>query len=183
MKYLTTLLLMTLLLAACSSPEARKPIIRKTGSFMNESIERNKVLNTLENQILMKKMEMDSVHDYYNSSHGFWYYYLKKADQDAYSPKRGDEVFFKHEIRTLNDSVLYQEKDLGTKSYLVDKEELITGLQDGIKLMKEGETVTFLFPSHKAYGYAGNDRVRPNEPLIYKVQILKINKLSENENN
>lgn len=183
MKYLTTLLLMTLLLAACSSPEARKPIIRKTGSFMNESIERNKALNTLENQILMKKMEMDSVHDYYNSSHGFWYYYLKKADQDAYSPKRGDEVFFMHEIRTLNDSVLYQEKDLGTKSYLVDKEELITGLQDGIKLMKEGETVTFLFPSHKAYGYAGNDRVRPNEPLIYKVKILKINKLSENENN
>jgi gliding motility-associated peptidyl-prolyl isomerase len=183
MKYLTPLLITMLVLAACSSPEARKPIVRKTGSFMNESIERNKVLNTLENQILMKKMETDSVHDYYNSSHGFWYYYVNRSEQDAYSPKRGDEVFFTHEIRALNDSVLYKEQDLGTKSYLVDKEELITGLQDGIKLMKEGETVTFLFPSHKAYGYAGNDKVRPNEPLIYTVKLLKINKLSENENN
>ena len=74
-------------------------------------------------------------------------------------------------------------EELGTKSYLVDKEELITGLQDGIKLMKEGETISFLFPSYKAFGYTGNDKVGPNEPLIYSVQLLKINKISENENN
>ena len=49
--------------------------------------------------------------------------------------------------------------------------------------MKEGEKVTFLFPSYKAYGYTGFDKVKPNQPLIYSVQLLKINKLSENENN
>ena len=49
--------------------------------------------------------------------------------------------------------------------------------------MKEGEVITFLFPSHKAYGYTGNDKIEPNQPLIYTVQLLKINKLSKNENN
>lgn len=183
MKNFILILLMITGLTACSNPEARKPIVRKTGSFINESIERNKLLNTAENSLLMEKMKKDSLHEYYNSSNGFWYYYLTKSESESYLPKRGDEVFYSHEIRSLNDSILYSMEDLGTKSYLVDKEDLISGLQDGIKLMKEGETMSFLFPSYKAYGYSGHDKIGPNEPLIYTVQLIKINKLSKNEIN
>jgi len=53
-------------------------------------------------------------------------------------------------------------------------------LQDGIKLMKEGEIVTFLFPSYKAYGYSGNERVKPNQSLIFTVELIKINKNANN---
>ena len=126
---------------------------------------------------------MDSIHDYVNSSNGFWYFYETEINNETYLPQRGDEVFYNHEIKRLDETILYSMEELGTKSYLVDKEELITGLQDGIKLMKEGETISFLFPSYKAFGYTGNDKVGPNEPLIYSVQLLKINKISENENN
>ena len=183
MKQLFLILLVSIISASCSNPEARKPIVRKTGSFINESIERNKLLNTAENNILQKKMQMDSIHEYINSSNGYWYYYEEKVEDAIYTPQRGDEVFYNHEIRRLDDSILYAMEELGTKSYLVDKEELITGLQDGIKIMKEGEIVHFLFPSYKAFGYTGNDKIAPNEPLIYRVQLLKINKLSVNESN
>lgn len=183
MKNFALIILVLIVFTSCSNQEARKPIVRKTGSFINESIERNKLLNTAENSILLKKMQMDSIHEYVNSSNGFWYYYENKIDEEGYLPQRGDEVFYSHEIRRIDDSILYTMDELGTKSYLVDKEELITGLQDGIKLMKEGETVNFLFPSYKAYGYTGNEKVAPNEPLIYKVQLIKINKLSKNESN
>jgi len=183
MKHFFLIILTLIVSASCSNKEARKPIVRKTGSFINESIERNKLLNTAENNMLMKKMQMDSIHTYVNSSNGYWYYYEKKVENQTYLPQRGDEVFYNHEIRRLDDSIIYSMEALGTKSYLVDKEELITGLQDGIKLMKEGEIVSFLFPSYKAFGYTGNDKVGPNEPLIYSVQLLKINKLSVNENN
>jgi gliding motility-associated peptidyl-prolyl isomerase len=183
MKNFALILLMLTVFASCSKPEARKPIVRKTGSFINESIERNKRLNSAENALLMEKMQRDSLHEYINSANGFWYYYDKKVDADTSLPNRGDEVFYTHEIIKLNDSILYSGEDLGTKSYLVDQEDLISGLQDGIKLMKEGETVSFLFPSYKAYGYTGFDKVGSNEPLIYKVQLIKINKLSKNESN
>ena len=183
MKYLAVILTIFTLLISCSNPEARKPIVRKTSSFMNESIERNKMLNKAENAILLKRIKSDTMHDYINSENGFWYYYDLAVSEDNYTANAGDEVFYTHEIRGLNDAILYSEEELGTKSYLVDKEELITGLQDGLKIMKEGEKVTFLFPSYKAYGYTGYDRVQPNQPLIYTIQLLKINKLSENENN
>ena len=173
---------LALLLISCSGPQARKPIVRKTSSFMNESIERNKTLNRIENEVLLRKMSLDSARTYLNSEHGFWYAYNKRDSLGNYKPKKGDEVFYRHEIRDLRDSVLYSFEELGLRSYLVDRQELITGMQQGIKLMKEGEDVTFLFPSHKAYGYTGSDRIRPNAPLVYQVELIKINKLSENEN-
>ena len=183
MKYIFLILLFSTVFLSCSNPGARKAIVRKTSSFMSESIERNKLLNKAENAILMQKMKSDSLHQYLSSAYGFWYYYDVKVPSENYIVKRGDVVFYSHEIKSLDNTILYDKETLGTKSYLVDKEELIAGLQDGFKLMKEGEVVTFLFPSYKAYGYTGNDKINPNQPLIYKVELLKINKLSENENN
>lgn len=182
MKYFYILLTFLLIHLSCTNPEARKPIVRKTSSFMSESIERNKILYKAEKEMLIKKMESDSLRQYKNSESGFWYFYNNEMPSDGYTPKTGDEVFYSHEIRSLDDNVIYAKDELGTRSYLIDKEELIAGLQDGFKIMKEGEVITFLFPSHKAYGYTGNDKVNPNQPLIYEVQLLKINKLSENEN-
>jgi FKBP-type peptidyl-prolyl cis-trans isomerase len=49
------------------------------------------------------------------------------------------------------------------------------GLRDGIKLMKKGEKVTFLFPSHMAFGYHGdNKKIGTNEPLICTVTLNDI---------
>ena len=46
------------------------------------------------------------------------------------------------------------------------------GLRDGIKLMRKKETVTFLFPSHMAFGYHGdNDLIKTNQPLICTVTL------------
>ena len=59
----------------------------------------------------------------------------------------------------------------------MDKEELFTGLREGLKLMKPGETVTFLFPSQKAYGYYGDtNRIGTNTPLICEVTVNSITK-------
>jgi gliding motility-associated peptidyl-prolyl isomerase len=172
-KYFFTLLAAVFLIA-CSGPEPRKPVVRKTGSFMKESIERNKALNGLEEDLLRAKLKKDSVHNYFTSSKGFWYFYNKRDSLQSKFPQKGDEVVYTYEVKRLNDSILYSKEEIGKKRYLVDREELITGLQDGIKLMHPGETVTFLFPSHKAFGYTGNERVMPNEPLIYTVELIEI---------
>jgi gliding motility-associated peptidyl-prolyl isomerase len=149
-------------------------VIRKTGSFMKESIERNKSLNNLEEDLIKAKLKKDAVNNYLTSSKGFWYFYNKRDSLQIRYPKKGDEVVYTYEVKRLNDSILYSKDEIGEKQYLVDREELITGLQDGLKLMHPGETVTFLFPSHKAFGYTGNKRVLPNEPLIYKVELIEI---------
>lgn len=146
---------------------------------MSESMQRNRVLNNTEEERFRLKMMKDSINDYINSEYGFWYYYKKKEPLNTKLASTGDEVVFSYEVRSFNDSIIYSEEELGDRNYLVDKEELITGLQEGIKLMKEGEVVVFLFPSYKAYGYTGNERIRPNESLIYTVNLKKINNKNE----
>jgi len=174
MNKIVFIILAFVFLVSCSKSEPRKPIKRKTGSFMKESIDRNKKLNKLEEELLQIKMQNDSTNIYLTSANGFWYFYNKKDTLQTKLPLKGDEVIFSYEIRTLSDSILYSKQELGEKKYLVDKEELITGLQDGIKIMHEGEIITFLFPSHKSFGYTGNERVYPNEPLIYTVHLKEI---------
>jgi gliding motility-associated peptidyl-prolyl isomerase len=184
MKRSIIFLLLLYIIISCSSPEPRKPIVRKTSSFIHQSVQRNKVLNKLEEELLIHRMQNDSLNVYFNSEQGFWYYYQLRNALESKLPVKGDEVVYTYEIKNIRDSILYAKDDIGIKKYLVDREDLITGLQDGIKLMKEGEIVSFLFPSYKAYGYTGFDKIGPNEPLIYTVQLIKINyNIKGNANN
>lgn len=170
------LLLGLLLILGCAEAKPRKPLVRKTSTFLKESIERNKIINAAEENELKRLISLDSINSYIASSSGFWYYYQVKDSTNNQYPEKGDEVIFEYQIDNLYGESLYTKEALGERSYAVDKEELITGLQDGIKLMKVGETVTFLFPSHKAYGYSGYQKIGSNQPLRYTVTLKKLTK-------
>jgi len=172
-------LVLMLAIVACASPSPRKPVSVKSSSFMKESIERNRLINQQEEEAFQMLMERDSTRVYHNSEHGFWYAYDLENKTDTIHPKRGDEISYTYEIKTLNNDVLYTPEELGVRNYLVDKEELIKGLQSGLKLMKKGEIVTFLFPSHQAYGYAGYKKIGSNQPLIYTVTLQTIKQNNE----
>jgi len=174
MKHNILLLVFVALLISCSTPKARKPVTQKTSSFLKESIERNKIINKNEEQLFLNLMESDTTKNYISSENGFWYYYNTKNTISTPLPLTGDEVIFTYEIKDINHSVIYNKDELGERNYLVDKEELITGLQDGLKLMQKGESITFLFPSHKAYGYSGYKKINGNQPLIYTVTLKSI---------
>lgn len=171
---LIVLLVFVSVLSACTKPSPRKPIVRNTSSFLNESIKRNKIINKSEESALLDLMKNDTSHQYISSKNGFWYYYIRKNSKAILVPKKGDIINYSYSIKDIYGDMLYTQKELGVRSYIVDKQELITGLQDGLKLMKEGEEVVFLFPSYKAYGYSGYQKIGTNQPLIYTVNLKKI---------
>ena len=168
-------LILVLLIFSCKTPEARKPISVKTGSFIDESVERNKKLNAKE-QASIENLLKDQKKDYLASESGFWYYYNTKIELDTLgTPNFGDIVNYNYNIKSLNGKLIYTKADLKTQNYIMDKEELFTGLREGLKLMKTGETVTFLFPSQKAFGYYGDEnRIGSNTPLICEVTLNSI---------
>lgn len=172
-KFLT--ILIVLLVFNCKTPEARRPVSVKTGSFIDASVERNKKLNAKEQasiETLLKKKNKA----YITSESGFWYYYNNKIDIDSLkTPAFGDIINYNYNVKTLNGDLIYSAEDIKTQTYAMDKEELFTGLREGLKLMKVGETVTFLFPSQKAYGYYGDEnKISSNTPLICEVTINSI---------
>lgn len=173
------ILLTILMLGACKSPEARYPVSQSSGSYIRESVERNRELVAAEEEYIKNLMEEDSSTEYLASNDGFWYYYNKRSTDSLNTemPEFGDLVKFDYSLSTLDGDPIYAEGEKPTREYAVDQEELFSGLRQGLKLMKEGETVTFLFPSHKAYGYYGDkNKIGTNVPVKAKVTLHNINK-------
>ncbi|WP_347709817.1 gliding motility-associated peptidyl-prolyl isomerase GldI [Jejuia spongiicola] len=177
-----TIVFALLLLFSCKTPEARKPISVKTGSFIDASVERNKKLNAKEQASIQKLMAQKKENDYIASDSGFWYFYNTRADIDTLkTPIFGDIINYNYNIKNLDGALIYSKEDIKTQTYAMDQEELFTGLREGLKLMKTGETVTFLFPSLKAYGYYGDqNKIGSNTPLICEVTI---NSITQNQSN
>jgi len=169
------ILILIALVFSCKTPEARKPVSVKTGSFIDESVERNKKLNAKE-QASIENLLNKQKKDYLASESGFWYYYNTKIEIDTLvTPDFGDIVNYNYNVKSLKGKLIYSKAELKTQNYTMDKQELFTGLREGLKLMKTGETVTFLFPSQKAYGYYGDEnRIGSNIPLICEVTLNSI---------
>lgn len=177
MKFITKILFVIFIgtmLSCCSQQQqARRPISQSSGTFLKESVERNKKLISGEEAKIDSIIKSNPNVKYIASNKGYWYRYDTKNAQDTLRPKKGDVAHFNFEIKDLDGNVIYSELELRPQTYHVDKEQkIIMGLRHGLKLMRKNETVTFLFPSHMGYGYHGdNRRIGHNQPLMYTVTL------------
>jgi gliding motility-associated peptidyl-prolyl isomerase len=168
-----------IILASCSQQQgARRPISQSSGTFMKESVERNKKLVAGEEGRIATIIKNSPDKKYIASKKGYWYSYITQNTADTLTPKKGDIAYYDYEVTDLKGAIIYSQNEIPSQTYYVDKEQnIIIGLRDGIKMMHKNEKVTFLFPSHMAYGYHGdNNKIGHNEPLIYKVTLTNFEK-------
>lgn len=164
-------------MVACGEPEARKPIKAKTSTFMQESVERSKKILADEEAKMQTIIQADSLHQYQNSATGSWFYYNAKSETEGYTPQPDDLVTLTYDVRSLDQDTIYSFSEIGRLQYKVDQQELFPGLRNSVKLLQEGESATFLFPSSLAYGYHGDDKkIGHNVPIMSTITILEIQK-------
>jgi gliding motility-associated peptidyl-prolyl isomerase len=152
--------------------EARRPVSQSSGSFMKQSIARNKKLIAGEEDQIDAVIKSNPAIKYIASKKGYWYYYESRNLTDSLTPKKGDIALFDYEIKDLKGNVIYSQAELEPQIYKVDKQEIMMGLRDGIKLMRKTEKVNFLFTSHMGYGFHGdNNKIGTNQPLFCTVTL------------
>src|SRR6478609_2277407 len=176
MNYFKVLLIVffsAILVSSCKQhQEARRPISHSSGSFMKQSIARNKKMIAKEEDQIAAVIKSDKTKQYIASKKGYWYYYESRNLIDTLTPKKGDIAFFDYEIKDLQGNIIYSKEELEPQIYKVDKQEIMMGLRDGIKLMRKKEKVHFLFTSHMGYGYHGdNNKIGTNQPLSCTVTL------------
>jgi gliding motility-associated peptidyl-prolyl isomerase len=177
MKNKILIIILVTLSVACEKPKPRLPIIKKSVLQDKTIIALNNKIK-VEQELLFKRIiKNDTLKTYSSSKHGFWYAYNFKG-KGNYLPKKGDELIYVYSVYNVKNQLIYPKKEV---HYWVDKQDVMDGLEVGLKLMKEGDEVTFLFPSNVAYGYSGDqNKIGINQPLIFKV---KLNKINKNESN
>ena len=118
-------------MVSCKEPEARRPKQQGTTDFYKEILAKNKKLNALEQQKLAYWISKDTLNTYITSADGFWYTYNKKDSLQTVTPKLKDVVTLLYDVKSINGSIIYETQQ---RNYVVDKEDFIPALQDGIKL-------------------------------------------------
>ena len=181
MKYLLFLTsVLFVFLNSCKEPQPRKPINENKRFEREYTIDSDRTKKKLDLEYLAidKYILKDSTNTYINSTKGFKYCYLKKDSLNKPTPNYSDELLYNYNVTDIGNNIIYSKKQIGERTYFVDQESnIIEGLRQGLKLIKVGEEIRFIFPSQLAYGYRGDGlKIRPNIPLIYNVTLLNISK-------
>ena len=113
-------------------------------------------------------------------------YYIEEVQGTGLSPKRGEFVQCSYSMRILEKEVLLNTTDSAVaradSSYNVHKlygperfpvGNLLSGLEEGLKLMKEGGEASLIVPSELAFG-ATYIIVQPYTPLLINVKLEKV---------
>lgn len=104
-------------------------------------------------------------------------YHIILAEGKGPVPDSGSIALLNYRGYFLNGRVFDSNYETQPFEYLVGAEEqLIKGLETGVRRMHQGERAKFIIPSHLAFGSSGSSAgiVPPFTTVIYEVELLKV---------
>lgn len=102
-------------------------------------------------------------------------YYMIYKHSDGTEVKSGDEVEFSFTTSLMNGDVIYDSESTGNRRMKIDMNQDESGLNEGLKLLREGEKAYFILPPHLAFGVAGDSyRIPPYSVLVYDIEVVGI---------
>ena len=101
-------------------------------------------------------------------------YHIYKTNKGV-GVESSDSVEVSLKISLLNGSLCYQTDSLDVDQFLVDKSTVESGIQEGLKYMKEGEKALFILPSNLAHGLLGDfEKIPPMSPIVVNIELIKV---------
>jgi len=171
---ITLINIFCLLGLSCQDIEPRNPLNKNISVFLKNSAKRNKSRVAAEQTLINEARKLDTENIYKSSPLGFLYS-IKNPSNKNFLAKKGDVAEIKYKIEDLNQNLLYSEDELKNVKFIVDQEEIIPALREGVKFLSEGETGVFLFPSHFCYGYQGDsEKIGSNQPLRFTIKLVSL---------
>ena len=165
--------LLLLLIFGCQAPQARKAQNKSSDAFLKQSALRNKDRFADQNKALETVAKTDDQHQFQKGEKGYYYAASGGRATQKDRPVKGDWVKISYQIEDLSGNILYDFKEVATENFLVDREDVLPALREGVKHLRKGEVGVFLFPSYLCYGYQGDgDKIGVSQPLKIYIHLL-----------
>ena len=100
--------------------------------------------------------------------------YKVEASGNGKTPKLSDRVKVRYEGRHVDGRVFDKSKGEETQEFRVDR--TVSGWQEVLPLMREGDKWEIVVPSHLAYGAKGSPfgNIGPNETLVFTIELVDV---------
>lgn len=171
MKYITVLLFMVLI--ACEQEEKPKPQPNWT---KEQSVKLGEELAKEENLRIQLFLERQTAYNFSKTGSGLYHAPISEGTGSAFAVE-GDMACVDIKIMLLDKTVCYETNEDECLELRIDKSEAESGLQEALKLMKEGDRSMLIIPSHLAHGLVGDqDKIPPLSTLLVDVTLAELEK-------
>lgn len=101
--------------------------------------------------------------------------YMIEKEGDGKKARKGMLAKVDYRVELLTGDLVYSSDSTGPKSFLIGKDDEVTGLHEGIQYMREGGEAVFIIPAHLAHGLLGDlDRIPMHSALVYHIELLDL---------
>ncbi|HLP53954.1 MAG TPA: FKBP-type peptidyl-prolyl cis-trans isomerase [Fluviicola sp.] len=172
MKTACFLLGLTILFACEEAPETPAP--KKDPHWTKEqSSEMNKEL-TVEEDIDIR-LYVQQHKEYKARITGSGLRYIPLVTTEGRQARPGDDAHVSYIVSLLDGTQCYRTAADEVDIFRVDKSNIETGIQEGIKKMRIGEKSVLIIPSHLAHGLIGDmDKIPPLTPIVVEIELLDL---------
>lgn len=116
-------------------------------------------------------LEMHKDWEITRSGSGLRYYIYENGDGD--SIRTGDVAEIQFVVSLLDGTECYKRVGDEYEEMVVDRSEIESGVQEGIKKMRVGDRAKLIIPSHIAHGLLGDrNKIPPLTPLLVDLSII-----------
>ena len=112
---------------------------------------------------------------------GIWYEIIESNNGPQI--KNGDVVALSYRIHLLNGKECYNSENTGPKVFKVSKGGVESGLEEGILLLKGGDSARFIIPQFQAHHLLGDgDAIPPLSTIIYTLRVIEVASKNDTKN-
>lgn len=88
----------------------------------------------------------------------------------------GMDIRLDYRLSLLDGTLCYSAEKDGFKEFRLGRGQEISGLEQGVAMMQEGEKARLIIPPHLAYGLLGDEkRIPARSIIIYEIVLLEAN--------
>lgn len=89
--------------------------------------------------------------------------------------ENGKIAIVKYEVSLIDGTVCYSTKEKGAEEFTIGKDNVESGLHEGITYMKVGDKAKIIIPSYLAHGLAGDFKKIPvRSTIIYDIELIAL---------
>lgn len=85
-----------------------------------------------------------------------------------------------YELKLLTGEICYSSDSTGSMEFIIGHGGVISGLEEGILLLREGDHAKLIIPSHLGYGLLGDQHtVPPRATLLYDIELVQLSNVKK----
>lgn len=162
---------LTMLNSCDDTPEKEQTIILPND---NQSADMNKMWIKEEHQLINKFIERNGW-DVSETGSGLRYLIYEEGKGTKAEP--GMRAMISYSISLLDGTECYSTEKYGPQPFLIEHDDVESGLHEGITYMKVGDRAKLIIPSYLAHGLAGDlNKIPTLATIIYDIKLLGVSR-------